>query len=880
MAGEPKQQRFASGMTAFTDVTLTGKGGTSDDQINKLKDFVALMGEGNLGFLYKRWVEHPCADPGQKGKWQSQSVWNSDDQRDLDSLRGINISSIDDTKMRLNQASFATGSLGDLGTSLGQSVDGAWNSRNSAKAVEKFTDLEKASKNAVDVINGIHGSVDGLVKSVSAVTGKIGDFWDSVCKKGSGIIDQQGWLGNDGSDAGDERGSRSGFIDRIDNTLKYGCRNRGSKTWYPASSEFPAKPGVENDLPAGPDLAAKIRTPAFLDLSGDGPFPGTHWSNDVCNQMDKMCADYYAAIVGFRGLMKDAHTSLDKAFSTFNSQLKSVDADPFGKLVAPGDAPPAAPPPRQETPSPERHSPPPRSGGPSATAPAQAAPSHSGQPTQPPPQPPNVQPPNVQPPSVPQQSPAPTPPSLATPAAAGDVPRRADLPQHAKPAAQDHQETVKVKGAGGGTIEMSSPDGRGHMKLSVDDGSGKPKSYDVDFGDGMGVAGQDAGQSPGKHAMDQTGATQQSGGQHAVGGQGLGRASAEGAVANHGAHISPVQDPRDGLDGATGQAGVHGSPQHVQADHSGHAVIHDGDNTITIDKGASDSGEVKVTIDDGAGKPTSYTMDTGAATGIGSSDQPSAPATDQPSAPATDQPGAPAHAASMAQHGNADLGVPQQAHSGADLGAQHSGAVSQPQPGNVDGGNFDAAAAPAGGAPGGMGPAGDTPPVNHTATTSTANVQAGVASVAGDAGADASGASAFTGAGADSGAGVGAGVAGEPAQPGAVSGADPTMGAAGQHGMGQHGGAPGVADAGGTHAPAGAGGPGVAGPAGGADHGGAAEGAGGGMPMMGGMGGAGGGGGDSERGASVWRTQGDLFSDVGDAVIDRIEDLLDGHERR
>jgi hypothetical protein len=36
------------------------------------------------------------------------------------------------------------------------------------------------------------------------------------------------------------------------------------------------------------------------------------------------------------------------------------------------------------------------------------------------------------------------------------------------------------------------------------------------------------------------------------------------------------------------------------------------------------------------------------------------------------------------------------------------------------------------------------------------------------------------------------------------------------------------------------------------------------MPMMGGMGAGGGQGGDGERGASQWRTTGDLFDDVGE----------------
>jgi uncharacterized membrane-anchored protein YhcB (DUF1043 family) len=95
-------------------------------------------------------------------------------------------------------------------------------------------------------------------------------------------------------------------------------------------------------------------------------------------------------------------------------------------------------------------------------------------------------------------------------------------------------------------ITVGQPDARGHSKLTVDDGKGNKKTYDLDF----------SGEKK----------------------DGLG---ADGA-----------------LDG-----------EHVQAGPDGKAVIHDGDTTITAERVPGDPNKLKMTVDDGTPPPNTYTVD-------------------------------------------------------------------------------------------------------------------------------------------------------------------------------------------------------------------------------------------------------------------------------
>ncbi|MGH3504311.1 MAG: hypothetical protein ACRDQA_25945, partial [Nocardioidaceae bacterium] len=164
-----------------------------------------------------------------------------------------------------------------------------------------------------------------------------------------------------------------------------------------------------------------------------------------------------------------------------------------------------------------------------------------------------------------------------------------NMPTPGGPNQQGQPETVTVQN-GDGKIQMSSPDGQGHMTVTVDDGSGKPKTYDVDFGQGTGSSDTTP---PGTVPQGDSPGT----GQPGTGGPGSPSIPVSGADGQ-------------GTAGAPDQQGPDGqAAQEVHAGPDGKAVIHDGDETITLQRSEDDPSQVKMTVDDGSGEPTSYTVD-------------------------------------------------------------------------------------------------------------------------------------------------------------------------------------------------------------------------------------------------------------------------------
>ena len=74
------------------------------------------------------------------------------------------------------------------------------------------------------------------------------------------------------------------------------------------------------------------------------------------------------------------------------------------------------------------------------------------------------------------------------PDAGATTPAGAD-PVTGQPLPAGQPETVTIKD-GQREISVQCPDGQGHVKLTVNDGTGQPKTYDLDFSAGTGVPGQ------------------------------------------------------------------------------------------------------------------------------------------------------------------------------------------------------------------------------------------------------------------------------------------------------------------------------------------------------------------------------------------------------
>jgi uncharacterized protein YukE len=154
--------------------------------------------------------------------------------------------------------------------------------------------------------------------------------------------------------------------------------------------------------------------------------------------------------------------------------------------------------------------------------------------------------------AMPSPGPAPEPEPMPEPAPVEPAAAEPDTAQATDPAATEDAATVSIKD-GDRTISVSSPDGQGHVKLTVDDGSGTPKSYSLDFDAASGM-----GSRPGTEGQEAT--------------------------------------PEDGV-------------EQVPARSDGKCVIQDGDVTITAERPLFSPDSISVTVDDGTGSPKSYTLD-------------------------------------------------------------------------------------------------------------------------------------------------------------------------------------------------------------------------------------------------------------------------------
>lgn len=122
----------------------------------------------------------------------------------------------------------------------------------------------------------------------------------------------------------------------------------------------------------------------------------------------------------------------------------------------------------------------------------------------------------------------------------------------------DDQDVMTVK-KGENEISLSEPDKGGKMGITVDNGKGEPKEYQLDFGDDKEAGTEGHGKKPGEFGPDGT----------------------------------PSGAPGDKV---------------YQPGPDGQIVIKDGDLTITAERPDGPEGPVVVTVDDGKGESTTYTL--------------------------------------------------------------------------------------------------------------------------------------------------------------------------------------------------------------------------------------------------------------------------------
>lgn len=812
--------------------------GTLDEVVQEFKGYFELMDKNTP--LVQQWLALPngIADPSLSQQLGGKQLFNNADKDDLNQFKGVNVASLAGLTQRLRNVGSAMDALDQESQALRGDTDETWKGRGSETALKKFDDLSTASRTCKDQSNKLSSHVQSMYAAAYGAKQQLLKFVNQVCDGGEDNSVMSKKIGIDskeddqsldiGQDGDETRDRLSSGLDNLKKGLASGLYRAGewNGTAYYEASGNPhgdAQNSEENSKPInGQNFPGYIQpaevTPALLNT------PGRFWvgddadfySDQICRAMNMLSKYYITTLLSYRQVVDSVRKDMLDSMEKLNGALSEFDRDPFGKLVGPGEAPPPKQEKRDTGGEPKKQEPrdtgggdtgPAETGGGGETGPQQGGdgPSTGGSTIQPPPRDSGgtstmptpggqadggqlaaQQMGNGGTPQMPgtdgqQASSMPQMPGLTSTQGMADQqdgaagqPGMPGMSGQSMPGQQDGQPaSVKMTGPGGHDLELTSPDGQGHMRVSVDDGSGHPQKFDVDFGQGQ----------QGQHGQQgQPGMPDQSGGSPVS--QVLG-----GLQGDHGG--SPDAGP--GQDGA----------QHVQADQSGHAQFKAGENTISVDK-APGSDEVKVTVDDGSGKPTTMTVDSGG----------DAPGQGQPS---------PAGLGDSSGSGGPALGGGETGGLGHDPGGTHPADARA-----ADGGASVGSSPDPGGMPGGGGSAG------------------------GDLGSapDAGGAP-----------DTGMGQQQQPLQQGPTTGAEPS-GGGGPHGGG--------ADVGHSPAPQSGGAP--AGGGGGGAHGGGGMG----MPMMGGMG-MGGGGGDQERGASSWRTEGNLFDDADNSVAaDFAEEALRG----
>jgi uncharacterized protein YukE len=501
----------------------------SEAMLHKLDDFKKMMAKDRLGFLYERWRNHSCADPARRDRWKSQPVFGEGWQEKEDNAQGglwqlkiINWGMMWGARGRLNNLHTSAEALGTASDQVFQKIHAAWTSKAGDAAAGKFNDLRAAARDYADQLQTLGAQMDGAWKATRHAIEKLADFANQDDVGGKPLVSKYGGEGNSDDAGNEKRGQMSKWIDEIDEAMK-----TGTYRWGPAAHEVI---GGNGD---GGIYGHVVQTPETVRWAGQVFLTegDNTWANETCNWLDDMCECYFLTAANFRRRVEETINEVKTNWENLNSKSTGLPGDPFGKLSMAASEPP--PEKKKDDSKPKDHN---TGGGSKATGDTGGGTVSTGS----------------------GSTSTPPPVDTATTPAAEPVPGggTVDTGNGQQPGTPGRQQpdTVTIQD-GDRKISVQSPDGQGHVKVTVDDGSGQPKGYDLDFSAGT---GQPDGQAQPLPATDQP-------------------------------------EP--------------GGAQQVKAGPDGKAVVQDGATTITAEQPPGSTDQVKITIDDGTGKPTTYLVD-------------------------------------------------------------------------------------------------------------------------------------------------------------------------------------------------------------------------------------------------------------------------------
>ena len=539
---------------------------TSDNILKPLAGFREKM-TGKLVQPYTRWIQHPSRNLGLR--FSPPYGQGDEENRMLNELGGFGFGYFWGAQERAANLGKAAKAAQDDTAQVKQSLTAAWQGKAADSAAEKLDDFSKASGEYLGTVNGFSQLLQQLWQTVRKPILDLGQLPENGGQAPKKFLDAHKPEDTDGLLM---------FIGRLDNAIKWG------RAGTAVSEVAQSGPGT------GPINAQDLRNMSVdLDVNYD-----SKWSDMFCRQMDEYCQQYSDAMDCFRQYIRNAHTAATNALRAFSDGL-NVPTDPFGRLQLGADSGGGGHDKGSSGRNDGGDGKPPSNGGGGDTKPQQA-----------------TVPPQVGPTPAPAQTPAPTP--TPTPPAQPDPnqnpvthkPLEVDPstgqpypidPRTGEAVKTEHEapETVTVQ-HGEHKITMSEPDDHGKMAVSVGDGSGHDKAYQLDFGDQADQAGKAPGTGAGAAQADSAARPHDGSAQPAHDGQGP-------AAKPHDAPGGPVHKQPDGTAPTTDPNQVH------RPGPDGKIHIEDGNLKITAERPSGPDGPTVVTVDDGSGEPTKYTLD-------------------------------------------------------------------------------------------------------------------------------------------------------------------------------------------------------------------------------------------------------------------------------
>ncbi|ALG13841.1 hypothetical protein [Kibdelosporangium phytohabitans] len=532
---------------------------TSDVQLSNAKWFADFM-SNEMGGLYNLWCSNPCAAGDlQYGTGNKVLAMNADgmpEKTSMPQLAGINWGLIADAKARFESLAKVAAAASQSTTNGVNGIHSAWPDKAGAKAADKFNELATPLKDFGTTCDTIAKAAGGLWNVSRQPIYDLGAYQQ---KPITDMINKYR-----GINFGDKRR----LIENLDKARQLG---REGENWTV----------VENDWDGdgtGPISPADLRSqPGLVDINAD--HSGEIWADAFCREMDEFGYFYRNATVSFRQLIENAYKAASNGLYAFSEAMRANTAM-FAGLQAPGTGGGDKKDPKETGGGPKETGGGPKEtgGGPKETG---GGPKNTGG--------------GYQPPPLPEPD-ADTPPSKTDPAGVDPAKDPTATDPTKDPTATDPTKDVPGTGVpgtgmdggagkptggetvtideGGHKISVTSPDSNGHVKVTVDDGTGKPKTYDMDFSQpGTGAPGTPGTGTPGQQ--------------------------------------NPVQFGPDGQPVQTLPAPAGGDPaaETLKPGPDGKIVLQDGDVKITAEHPPGQPDQVRLTIDDGTGEPTSYLLD-------------------------------------------------------------------------------------------------------------------------------------------------------------------------------------------------------------------------------------------------------------------------------